>query len=95
MKTTKVIKVNYDGSYPNLCSGKLVVVLDGREWEFPPYCLHSGGGVWFSDDYAEVYVEDGPWSIDEWPEGFPEEDKEAVVERINEEIPWGCCGGCV
>lgn len=88
------IEIRYDGRFPNLCRGNLVVVIDGKVWEFPPYCLCSGGSVWFDKDWTD-HVEDGPWSIDEWPEGFPEEDKEAVVERINEEIPWGCCGGCV
>ncbi len=86
--------VSYDGSYPNLCSGKLVLSVDEKEWVFPSYCLSSGGSVWFDKDWSE-HVEDGPWSVGEWPEGFPEDAKEEALSVINEGISWGCCGGCV
>ena len=88
------IKVDYDGSYPNLCSGDLLVTIDGKTWEFPPYCLKSGGRVWFDDDW-EDHVEEGDWEIKEWPEGFPEDLKADALAVVNEVIPHGCCGGCV
>ena len=50
--------------------------------------------MWFDNDWSE-HVEDGPWGVGEWPEGFPEEAKEEALSVINEEISWGCCGGCV
>ena len=88
------IKVEYDGKYPNLCSGKLIVYIDEKKWEFPRYCLNSGGSVGFDDNWNAL-VSNGPWHLSEWPEGFPEELKDLVTEAINEEIPYGCCGGCV
>jgi len=88
------IIIYYDGKYPNLCSGNLTVTIDGIVWDFPDYCMCTGGSVWFDKEWND-YVAEGEWSISTWPENFPEELKEIVVEKINEEIPHGCCGGCV
>ena len=88
------IVIKYDGKYPNLCSGQLIVIIDGTEWVFPEYCLSSGGGVWFDNDWLE-HVDSGCWSIVNWPENFPEDKKEAVVDAVNDQIEQGCCGGCV
>lgn len=85
---------SYDGDYPNLCSGTLIMSLDGEDIVFPDFCLSSGGSVWFDEDWNE-HVEDGMWSIDDWPEGFPEELKPVALELVNENISYGCCGGCV
>jgi hypothetical protein len=90
----KNIKIQYDGCYPNACSGNLIVTVNGTEWRFPDHCLSSGGKVWFDKNWAE-HVEQGPWSIWEWPSDFPEKYKDAVIEAINLKIPFGCCGGCV
>ena len=86
------IKIEYDGEYPNLCSGHLVVIIDGRRWD--GFHLSSGGSVSFTDEWDEV-VEEGDWDITDWPEGFPEHLKASVLEAFNSEIPHGCCGGCV
>ncbi len=88
------IKIEYDGDYPNLCSGKLFVTVDDKRYEFPDCCLSSGGTVWFDDDWSE-HVEEGDWSVSNWPKGFPDKFKQDVEEAINEQIPHGCCGGCV
>ena len=88
------IEIDYNGEYPNLCSGDLIVHIDGKKWVFPSYCLSSGGSVWFDDDWGE-HVEEGPWSIREWPAGFPDELKSDVFDAVNRKIPFGCCGGCV
>jgi hypothetical protein len=72
----------------------LIVTIDGKRWEFPSHCLSSGGSVWFDDEWVE-HVESGPWSISDWPEGFPNAYKKAVKAAVNAEIPKGCCGGCV
>jgi len=88
------IKIEYDGAYPNLCAGTLVVHIDGEPWKFPDYCMSPGGSVSFSADWDET-VTQGPWSISEWPLLFPEELKAAVVDKINEVVEWGNCGGCV
>ena len=85
--------VSYDGAYPNLCSGQLVMAIDGARVDFPSHCLSSGGSVSFDKDWSEN-VTDGPWSISQYPEGFPEELKAAAVDLVNENVPYGCCGGC-
>lgn len=84
--------VSYDGEYPNLCSGQLVLKINGQVRVFPRYCLRSGGSVWFDNDWDE-HVETGSWSID-LPEDLEPLRKE-IEECINENIPHGCCGGCV
>lgn len=86
--------VSYDGEYPNLCSGTLVLNLDGENIKFASHCLSSGGTVWFDDDWDE-HVESGPWSINEWPKKWPESAKSQAEDAVNENIPHGCCGGCV
>lgn len=88
------IDIEYDGEWPNLCSGHLTVIVDGVRWEFPQCCLLSGGAVWFDDDGGE-HVEQGEWFIRKWPEGFPENWKGSVESAVNASIEWGCCGGCV
>jgi len=88
------IEIEYNGNYPNLCRGDLVATIDGKRWEFPSYCLESGGSVWFDDDWNE-HVEVGEWTVSDWPTGFPDELKTRVEEAVNENIPHGCCGGCV
>lgn len=83
--------VSYDGSYPNLCSGTLVIRYDGTEYSFN---LVSGGRVWFDEHWSE-HVEDGPWSVGDAPDRFPAELIPAVEKIANEHVQLGCCGGCV
>lgn len=84
--------VSYDGDYPNLCSGTLVLCIDGEEVAFPKYCMHSNGEVWF-DEHGNGCVEQGKWSVD-----IPEQyvDLKDEIERcVNENVEHGCCGGCI
>lgn len=87
--------VNYDGRYPNLCSGVLTVRINGEIISLPPHSLESGGCVSFNKDWEEEITE-GAWTIDKYrlPENLlPYVDE---IEKIaNDNIPWGCCGGCV
>ena len=94
MRTHRVEFVSYDGAYPNLCAGTLVLRLDGEEWKFPPHALESGGSVWFDDSWEE-HIEDGGWSIEKWPSEWPDDAKRDAVDCVNENVPHGCCGGCV
>lgn len=87
------IKIKYDGKYPCLCKGHLLVTVDGTEYDFGDYCLSSGGFASFDEDWNEM-VGVGDWSV-EFPKDFPEELKDKVLNCINEEIPHGCCGGCI
>ena len=86
--------VSYDGGYPNLCSGALVLAIDGKDVAFPSYCLVSSGSVSFDGDWNEIVTE-GDWGIKEWPKDFPEELKAEANKIVNDKIPHGCCGGCV
>ena len=88
------IRIEYEGCYPNLCSGDLVVFVDGTRYIFPKYCLSSGGSVSFDSNWGEI-IEEGPWSISDWPEDVSEELKQDIIDAVNSQIPLGCCGGCV
>lgn len=84
--------VSYDGDFPNLCSGTLVLRIDGEEVTFPKYCLHSGGRVWF-DEYWDAHVWYGDWSV-VVPEQYADI-KDEIERCVNENVEHGCCGGCL
>lgn len=99
--------VSYDGRFPCLCMGTLVLKIDGVEAKFH-YSFNnknkgeysdfwtSGGHVSFDEDWNED-VSTGEWSFSPTP-SFPEELKAIGAELIavfNENVPYGCCGGCV
>ena len=78
--------VSYDGDYPNLCSGILVLDIDGDEVRFEN-CLSSGGDVYFNDHWEETVLS-GEWTL--------RSDKfKNFTKLVNENIEHGCCGGCV
>lgn len=82
--------ISYDGKYPNLCSGTLVLEVDGKTREIP-YALCSGGSVFF--DKGNAFVETGRWSVN-LPEDLEPYRKE-IEDLVNDEVPQGCCGGCL
>lgn len=84
--------VSYNGKWPNLCSGTLVLKINGEEKVLPDCCMCSGGSVTFDADWNET-VTQGPWTVD-----VPDElldYKEEIEKCVNNNVPWGCCGGCV
>lgn len=87
---------SYDGTYPNLCSGTLVISIDDVQFKFKQGALRSGGSVSFDENWSEN-VSSGPWTISEWPKGIPKDKKlrDAIIKLVNDNILWGCCGGCV
>lgn len=89
----KVEFVSYDGKWPNLCSGTLVMRINGKDVEFPPYCMSSGGCAYFRNNWSEEVVERGEWSVNV-PDEYKALKKE-IEEGVNENVPWGCCGGCL
>ena len=89
------VLVEYSGAWPCLCMGKLKVTINGIIYDFPFNCLTSGGSTYFSDSYSQAHVGKGPWEINKWPDNFPKEYEAATLEVVNENIPWGCCGGCL
>lgn len=93
--------ISYTGEYPNLCSGVLILEIDGEKIVFAsvmykrrgvyPSFWHSGGYI--SEDY-EAYT--GEWQIDvsEIPERYRKYASE-IDEVFNSNVPYGCCGGCI
>lgn len=87
--------VSYNGSYPNRCLGTLILKLNGKEIRFPDHCLSSGGSAYFTNNYSEEHVTHGEWSIQYWPDKFPEDLKIQAINLVNENVSQGCCGGCL
>lgn len=103
-KDSRVKFVSYDGKYPNLCSGTLVVEIDGKKTSFGwtnsdyPIFWCSGGSTGFSDDYADSYVFNGPWEMLAQEKDYPPEIWKLlsdILELMNANIREGCCGGCL
>lgn len=97
--------VSYDGRYPNLCTGKLVLKIDDKDYcfyfdtsckgvDFPAF-WHSGGSVTADADW-NFTVSKGHWEINvgQIPEQFRKYAAE-IDEAFNDNVPYGCCGGCV
>ena len=57
---SRVKFISYDGKYPNLCSGKLVLQID--DIIISDLSLSSGGSVSFDSDWKEN-VESGSWRV--------------------------------
>lgn len=82
--------VSYDGKYPNLCSGKLVLKIDGVERS--DFELISGGLCMFDSEWNDIVVQ-GKWKVD-----VPDDLMDFVTEIeevVNDNVPYGCCGGCL
>lgn len=103
--------VSYDiSSRYNRCSGVLTVkindeiVVFGSGYKNTMYeeFWVSGGRCYFSNNYADANVEKGPWELSCNTEDYkPLMDKygedilEKILEIMNENVSWGCCGGCL
>lgn len=88
--------VNYTGKYPNLCNGILTLEIDGKEEVFG-YC-QSRHGFWCSGGGCTAGYEtyQGEWiiDVDEIPYEYQKYARE-IDEVFNENVPYGCCGGCI
>ena len=83
--------VSYDGAWPCYCSGEVILKIDGKEVSLGA-CLTSGGSVSF--DYGRMEeIFKGPWIVD-LPDGL-EDYREEIEKCIDDNIPYGCCGGCI
>ena len=102
VKAPKIEFVSYDGEYPMLCHGNLVLKINGKKFEFDdthyPKFWSSGGEVSFDDDWNEEVTQD-EWYWRCFEENkLPKiilDNKELIMEIFNENVPFGCCGGCV
>lgn len=103
--------ISYTGEYPNLCSGVLTLKIDGElvrfghdyrvfesyktDGNYDSFWV-TGGRTYFSNDWSESYIETDEWVV--YEEDLPEKFRKYVHEIeavINENIPYGCCGGCL
>ena len=92
------ISIDYDGCYPCLCCGHLVVKIDDKVFDFGEGSLSSGGHVEFDEHWSEKVVYGAwKWGIEDedFPKDFPLDLKDDVLRVINDEVEYGCCGGCV
>lgn len=94
--------VSYTGKYPNLCSGTLILKIDGEEHRFGYNSGQherfwiSGGECYFTGGYSEAHVSEDSWVID--VSRLPENLKPyaAEIDKVfNSNVEHGCCGGCV
>jgi len=86
-----MIKIEYDGKWPTLCSGTLTISKDDKKIYSRKGCCKSTGCVWFDDDWRE-HVEYGEL-IWEDADIFSQEIQDAVKDKLSEYNP--CCGGCI
>ena len=88
----QIVKFGHD-TYNYVCSKDInVPASDGAFNSF----WSSGGSCYFTNDYSEANVEDGDWIIDE--KELPEKYRKYSVildQLFNENVPSGCCGGCL
>ncbi len=83
--------VSYDGKYPNLCRGNLILEIDGKE-ENLGSCLISSCHRW--NEYGE-------WELSEYKVknelarfNFTEMETVYIEYLANKNIESPCCGGC-
>lgn len=89
--------VSYNGKWPNLCRGALVVEKDNKQYSMENILI-SGGECGFSNNYRNSYINRGPWNINlkYLPKELNNDNDIRVLESlINDNIDWGCCGGCL
>lgn len=96
--------VSYTGKWPNLCSGILTLRIDGDEYKFGhdyssdnyDQFWSSGGSCGFDSFYKDSHCSRGEWRIN--VNNIPDQFKKYAVEInevFNDNVPYGCCGGCL
>lgn len=103
--------VSYTGKYPNLCSGVLTLCIDGEEVRFGhDYMVFeswktdgnydafwvTGGRCGFRNKWQDSYTEHGEWQMIE--SNLPTKYRkyaEDIINIFNDNVSYGCCGGCL
>lgn len=85
--------VSYDGKWPCLCYGTLIIKVNGKTYSFQEAMI-SGGRIMRNEEW-DMWAEQDDWEInlEEHPE--LEQYKEEITRVVNENVPQGCCGGCI
>ena len=90
--------IKYDGKYPCLCSGVLSIKIDGKTYHLNGV-LCSGGEITHDGHWNDCCISIGPWKVDlhDYRLTFPELEKykEEIEKVVNENVEYGCCGGCI
>lgn len=104
--TAHVRFVSYDGRYPCLCMGRLCLEIDGERVYFSDRMawdkgkrLDANRAFWASGGSVNVdnnCVTTGEWKVD--VAMLPERYRAyaAEIDRVfNDNVDYGCCGGCM
>jgi len=98
--------VLYTGRWPNLCNGKLILNIDGKDVVFGNKYTHkyvdfprfweSSGSAHFNIYTGGSDICTGEWIIDAslLPEQYQQYARE-IDEVFNGNVERGCCGGCL
>lgn len=91
----KIEFIKYTGKWPTLCSGDLYFKVNDKKYKIGG--LFPGGEVGFKGGYSgESYIKKGPWRLPDY--NFSEElkpYKRLITKMVNENVEYGCCGGCL
>lgn len=88
--------VSYTGEYPYLCCGVLTLRIDGETVTFGGHYVGYHGEYrrfWKSGGCGDIHA---PWIIDK--NGLPPKYQnyaDEISTVFNENVPYGCCGGCI
>lgn len=91
--------VEYTGTFPNLCGGELYLKIDGELYsfgggcDFPEFWM-SGGSVSWGEEGDIINQDKWACNIRRLPDQFKKYIDE-IAQVLNENVPWGCCGGCI
>lgn len=85
--------VSYNGKFPNLCRGTLIIKVNGKEAVLKN-CLYSGGRCGFGQKRNE-HIETGDWRLCTCLPDDLEQYRDEILKVVNENVPHGCCGGCI
>jgi uncharacterized Fe-S radical SAM superfamily protein PflX len=86
--------VSYNGKYPNLCRGTLIIKVNGKE-TILKNCLMSGGRCWIDRRDWEGHIEKGYWRLCTCLPDDLEQCRDEILKVVNENVLHGCCGGCI
>lgn len=97
--------ITYSGAWPNLCRGKLVLEIDEKivifgdgpdETDYPSFWKSGGTVSRYFDNRISPEFTKGEWVLDE--DRLPDKFKNIANELIdifNDNVEYGCCGGCI
>jgi alpha-galactosidase len=90
MKKNKVNFISYNGVFPCLCQGTLIVKIGKKFFNINRALISQGG---FDEDWNATI---GDWAIDveKLPKDFPTDYIDDLIKIVNDNIEKGCCGGC-